>query len=187
MNTVIKILILNLIILLLACKREPKYINIPENIRQALLYYKFEAEDTFKLLKNNSDTIYFVVRSKKIYYQKIYLHKDNYEEYYLEIESTNSNYYIEIHTEIISTSTDINKNKYRYGIFIKQAYVNSSISTNNIYRFYNIYTLNNKVYNNVYYLNYIDNNININDSILTSPDKGIIKAWNDYITFSIIE
>jgi len=67
MNTVIKILILNLIILLLACKREPRYFNIPENIRQALLYYKNNG-DTLKLLKNNNDTLIFLI-SKKIYYK----------------------------------------------------------------------------------------------------------------------
>ena len=172
MNTAIKIIILNLIILLLACKREPIYFNIPENIRQASLYYKYNKEDTFKLLLNNSDTLAFKIDEKNIGYNIYRKRYKYYEHYQLGINgiNTNINGYINVYFE---------HEKYNVNIIFQIDEI--SLVTTDLKMSYNSLEINNKTYNNVYLLtgNY--------DSSYTSQDKGIIKAWNDSVTFSIIE
>ena len=58
-----KVLYIYIIILifLFACKKKEIYYDIPENIREASLYYTFKKGDTLKMLKNNKDTLIFTV------------------------------------------------------------------------------------------------------------------------------
>lgn len=177
MNTVIKILFFTLIILLLACKKEPVYNEIPENQKQALLYYKYNEGDTILLLSNNIDTLVFHVEKRIVEFRKRYYGSSNqsfYEYYTLNIKGINNENYIYINAYN-------NSNSYPFEfIFCSQMF---SIGGYDFINFNNQYNINNQIYYNIYSIS----NNNNNDSIFTSPEKGIIKIKNDTISFSLIE
>jgi len=68
-------------------------------------------------------------------------------------------------------------------IFYKINYLNHSqhaLHLQNSIKYFESLNIDGKIFNNVFLLS-------SPDSIYTSQEKGIIKAWNDSVTFSIIE
>jgi hypothetical protein len=149
------------------CIKEDIYFNIPEDYREAYLYYYGEG-GSFKMLLNDKDTLTFVIEKKKIFYE--YQKYDQYQKY--------EQFKLEFNYGEIDFSQDLQGVYPRFIINIETGFLVGRVRS-----FYKNLTIDNKNFNNVYLLiSYLNN-----DSIYVSREKGIIKAWNDSITLTLIE
>lgn len=173
-----KIVLISLLILFASCHKE-KYYDLPENIRQALFYYKYNTGDSLRLIRNNTDTLCFTVGVKSIFYNEI--DYSNFEQYERFMISKNSNYTIGIHAMVSSSGSD-----YIYAIQIYPDVPGPRIYVNNIKSNFSSKLIDGKLYSNVYFLN-PDYDASRKDTVYTSPNVGFIKACNDSLSLIILE
>jgi hypothetical protein len=168
MKLIVTIVILSLIFT--AC-REDKY--IPEYLRKAIFYYKNQGDTLCVLKNNNNDTLTFVINEVNRTYFIPYLWGHSHcEQFYSTISSTNNSYGIDI---------EVDCEPICYIHIIKN--YKEIFSFSRCSRYYIHKNIDGKNYFNVYLLT----SLHTKDSIFTSPEKGIIKVWNDSITLSLIE
>lgn len=179
MNLFVKILLITFGLYFSGCRKE-KYYDLPENIKQALLYYKYNIGDSVRYLRNNTDTLCFVVIEKDISYRAT-LPYSNFEDYWLTIKSTNSNYFIEINADVLNDRYDIDN-----WITIYTDEQDPRISVNKLKANYTTKLINGKIYSNVF-LFYYDLVAGRQDTVYTSPNVGIIKACSDSLSLILLE
>jgi hypothetical protein len=147
------------------CIKENIYFNMPENYREAYLYY-YGKDGSFKMILNGIDTVNFVAEKKRVYYE--YQKNDRYKKY--------EQFKLELNHGEIDFSQD---SEGVYGRFVIN--IEAGLFVGEIRNFYNDLSIDNKNYKNVYLL------LGGTDSMYVSREKGIIKAWNDSITLTLIE
>jgi hypothetical protein len=183
---IILISVLLILIALSGCEKKEIYYDLTEDEKKALLYHTYDKDDTFDLLRNNTDTIKFKVKEKDLYYVGGGAYNWNREEtnsqvYHLKGESMDSTqFYFSI-----SAQKSSNNNLHLFFVFKINGYLSLMEETilDTISKHYYEKTINNVLYQDVYLFerdNYVD-------SGYTSASKGIIKFWNDSVSYSLIE
>jgi len=172
----IRILILVAIISLFfqACKKIDDYEFTDEQKTQTL-YYSYTEGDTLYFLKNNIDTIFFVVK-------------------YLRFQKAYKSYFAKIITESITIT--FNDSTEYYLSFIQAEAVKQELEKNISITFFGVsglrdfsdekineFELNGVTYKNVY----VYSLNNLNSKIYANEKYGIIKAQNDTISYTIID
>lgn len=182
-SEIILISVLLILITLSGCEKKEVYYDLTEDEKKALLYYTYDKNDTFDLLRNNSDIIKFKVKEKELYYNS---HRYNFNNtiyyrqvYRLKAESVDSNQFY-FYIWATENDDDFGLDKFKLDFGKKSGY---EIAVDTISKHYDEKTINNVLYQDVYLFerdNYVD-------SGYTSASKGIIKFWNDSVSYSLIE
>jgi hypothetical protein len=178
MQQIFKITIF-LSIILFACKKD-KYFNIPEKMRNVAMYYSHEKGDSVKYILNNSDTFILRIRNKNIgYNNNAGPYRHSFHEFFnLECFQLNHSLIDDINLRS-DIQFDYESNKFICSTGFKNLSIHFFCEED--IKYIGELTIDNITFHNVYLLS------NNSDSIYSSPNKGIIKAWNDSLTFILIE
>lgn len=186
MNKIFLYLIL-FTILTTSC-REETYDDLSPKEKNAFLFYK-NIGDSFTYLKNDTDTVTFTIENKKINYYKTF---NTLQHYYVQNISILLYSKTDTNSIIINYFSGNNEHVNYYTIFTDTCYsdfngcglCNTKIFVNEIERKIDDTVINNFTYKNVYYLKGKDSISNT--KALTNYDYGIIKFWNDTISYILL-